>query len=240
MATQLGDPPPQWFLNRDYSYTEKADPYVWFMALSFRIKFDAIPQYRKVLESSENILFAKIKNHFDSIEALWEGYLAHTEAPFEWPPGKFEFSAVTEILSSEEAELDLANTTTALMSIELEASEGVIIRQFKDWLEKKKSHYPAPLVKRRGRAKIENRRFKDDNFQTWADQRILQLFDLLFWRKLFQKEVSNATLGIWLFHEGLSKTADPLDKYNHSLDVLINAIPYFGSLMYEIRDWGKE
>lgn len=239
MSTRLAPSPPDWFLSRDYGYTKSLDPERWLIALLDRIRFDAIPQAQDFVVSGKSDPWQAHRNSYPSPQALFDAFLASTEGP----PGKFRnnliIRAAREVLSEEETQKALNSDSVALIAVELEATEGTIISQFKEWLEKRKKVYPGSPITLPGNPRLENKKLSQRTLRSWSDQRILQLFDLVFWRKVFQHDISDSTLGGWLFYSDISRRSDPIDKYKYPMKKLREAIDLVGPLRFEQYEWGK-
>ncbi len=235
MSTKYVKDPPEWFITRDYTYTTDLDAEGWLIAFFDRIAFDPISESRAFFVSGETDVWEAHRNSYSSKEACFDAYLARTHAPPERFRDKGHFPAVRDVSTAIDAEKVLSKKHVALVAVELDASEGTTIQQFTDWLTEQKSDHSIPSFPRRGPPKPENRVLTQDLLDQWASHRILQLWDLLFWRKFFEEEVSNDNLTNWLFKEELAHSdGDPKDKIRQSMDALEKAAALIIPLHFEM------
>jgi hypothetical protein len=231
---------PQWFRSRDYTYTHGLTKEGWFIAFADRLVFDAIPESPEFFVSDDADPWHAHRNSYGSPDDLFRAYLARTQGP----PGRFtsnhHFPAIRHISDLDDAKAILESDHVALIAIELDASAGTSIAQFTDWLSKRKQDSSvAPSFPRRGRTKPADKVLTRDVLNSWDEQRILQLWDLRFWRKLHNTGHSNNTLGCWLFPH-MTSASDPTDKYNYSLEKLKDAVKLFFALRFELGGPRKE
>ncbi|MCP4400850.1 MAG: hypothetical protein GY801_26560 [bacterium] len=235
MSTKYVKDPPEWFITRDYTYTTDLDAEGWLIAFFYRSLFDPIPESREFFVSEETDPWEMLRNKYPTKKDCFDAYLEKTHPP----PGHFkdghDFPAIKEITSIDDAEKTLNKKHLALVAVELDASEGTTIKQFAEWPEERKREHVVPSFVRRGPSKTLNRMLTAEILARWSRQRILELWDLLFWKKLFGENVSETNLAFWLFPEETARSrSDPRDIVRQSMDVLKNAVELIIPLHFEV------
>ena len=239
MSTNLVQDVPEWFISRNYSYSSELDSEQWLVAFLDRLSFDPIPESPEFFISDDNDVWEKHRVSYASKEDLFDAYLSKTQDS----PGHFNdsgnFPAIKEVSIATEAKNAIKKNHVSLISVELDASEGTIIKQFTDWLTKRKREHPIPSFSKRGPIAPANRVLSEIHLNQWNKHRILPLWDIIFWKKLFKKDVSNDNIANWIYHSELaSSNSDPKDKYRQSMDELKKAVELVFPLLYEVGNKG--
>ena len=243
MSTKSSQEAPPRFLARDYSYTTELDAEGWLIAFFDRIVFDPEPESNKPRDNligEDTDLDGSPRNAFSSKEACFAVYLSRTNRYSERFRNEHHFPAIREVSTVADAQEALDHKHVALVAVELDASIGTTIKQFTDWLTEQKSDHPTPSFPRRGPPKPENRVLTQDLMDQWASHRILQLWDILFWRKLFELKVSNTEISEWLFATELDNCeSEPKDLFRQSMDALERAVKLIIPLFFEVSNRGE-
>ncbi len=123
------------------------------------------------------------------------------------------------LLERTEHDAQLSPLELPALRVHLDAPDGVIMEQFADALRRARERYPAPVAKR-GKNALKAR-FTEKTCRVWRENRIVQLCELLVWRKIFLREdevkdYPNHVLGGWLeFDE--KKTSLAIDRLESAL-----------------------
>ena len=122
---------------------------------------------------------------------------------------------------------ELSSSTRRLI-IDLEASDHVIIEDFKHWLFTQ----GRGAVRRRGQKGFQDTFDKSAHGDRWHRFRILAILDLDFWFTLLSLErPTQEELAGWLFPE-LPKIADKAQRWCDAEDVLEDALQTIDELAY--------
>ena len=209
--------PPDWYKNIDYSFTRGLDKAGWFNQIYIRL--------------SHEYEFLKYKDDCDKTWANnhWRAYLKTIENIAINPPlNTTTFNSIKEINKSNLSKEKISGDQR-LLEINLRAPDGVIIKNFKDWLNDQRSTFPRPVI-HRGRKSLEGSLLTNKDLKSIANSKILELFDLRYWKKVNKKNVSNETLIEWIFHG--HNFDDAKDKFKSTNKLLERHIENIEAFLY--------
>ena len=119
--------------------------------------------------------------------------------------------------------------------VDLSAPDGVIIDEFKKWLTEKRQTTGVP-VKKRGRPNISNRVFDQSDFNSWIDGKIIQIFDLYFWEKVYGITNSQYHDSWFIFEktatDDAKKKTSAVERLRYSEDLLLHMLHFYHGLAY--------
>jgi len=208
---------PAWFAERDYAWVHELDTAGWVWALWVR------GVCRLNLDRLET------NKEFDPNE-FWETFLSLTEGPTPFsPPAVVAVEELDpETLHPERIEELSQIPEQAFLSVDLYAPDDVIIESVRAWLLEKRKQFP-PFPSRSNKRQPKKVLINDETFERWKRQHILELFDVLFWKRLFHRRESNSAIVGWI-PEIESKQSDPVEVFDHARDTLNDALDSLGAL----------
>ena len=226
MANNLASHPPDWFTQQDNRFVSDLDAQGWFFALYVRAAANYVYNTEKASGQMD-------------VDDIWGDFLASISVPRNRRTGPgFAAKVIEEIEPSQTSDLS-RSPDYPLVRIHLQAADFLILEEFTRWLAEKRKEIAIPL-KRTGPKRSGNLAITKKRFTTWSRQRILQIFDLTFWKMLFDRPESNATLATWVFHENRFSTRDPQKKFDYARDVLDNALDLIEALYYQSSSTPKK
>jgi hypothetical protein len=104
-----------------------------------------------------------------------------------------------------------SNTSSALLSVDLDCSNGEIKAAFNDWLKEKRQQQSLTTSEKRRSYKLNN--FNMTTFRKWHDARVLAYMDLVAWNYAKGNKITSKIIGDILFPEyrNNKNTTDTVD-----------------------------
>ena len=202
---------PDWF-----PLTEGENQYTleqWFGALIVRRQY--WEQYLWHSDAGQTAIDSSIA------ESLWQNYQSDLRvlptAP-RWPS--------VRILRED---YSLPELPVLDLDVNLNAPDALIRIQFEAILAKARTRYPSPIAPAGRRPKADTRKITRPPVETWVGYRILSLFDLWYWRHLFNTGTTYSLIGGWLYgpeYDPAKRTDDALRKMFEAF-AQIEAIPAY-------------
>ena len=153
-------------------------------------------------------------------------WLRHSAKPGKWNerPAVPSFIGPPIVRLVEKGPITLHQIEKPALIVQLQAPNGIILKQFKEALELARKKYPDP-IKKPG-PKSANAAFSQRQISTWLNYKIVQLCELDNWRKGLRKDKrpKDSDFGAWLF----STRAQPRKEIiaaRRALDRAILCIP---------------
>lgn len=200
---------PDWFQLDDYLVP--LNERHWMCALVCRRTYRATLSLRESHPGSQ----------FDA-EATWANFRAEAGPPFadDCPHTVPQRPAAWEIPDDS----GWSFQPVVHVALNLDAPDSEIVWAVRQIVEENRRSYPGPLPRRGRPAKPKPPTADRSNMHSWADYRILALFDLCFWADLFGRRFRDEDLGQWLYPDMVEEGTDVRRRAGEAREKLEEAL----------------
>jgi hypothetical protein len=182
---------PTWFTSEQYSFIRNLDARGWLLRLK-RAAWLLNPDWPNHYEEwRETFDLPDLPKQFDPNIRLLTDYIPTDDLRVltDYTPP----AAVQVLETPQLAETHDIERLALLLEVSLIAPDDVIIQEFKRILSAARERHPAP-VKQPGPQVLKGR-FKNPQFSTWRNYKILEFADLLAWKAYDKVDATDVQLG---------------------------------------------
>ncbi len=197
----LPNPEPEWFKDINYDFIEDLDLNGWFNQLIARTRIDLETILHP--DKSDSDLW---NSYLETILALARSGLSADDEGYGLP-GLYEIPQTYSVAPED------TDSHTKHLHVNLHAPDKVIREQFAAWLKITRKIIPSP-------SKV--RGINEDDLYRWRTRKILQLHDLVTYKRLTNQIKSNSDIIPWLYGEYSGEQSD-VSYINERLKTLNSA-----------------